>query len=42
MITLFKDHKIQSKLWTKANFVRELGDIEYNVQRVPVYLQNFI
>ena len=51
MITLFKDHKIKSKFQTKANFVRELGYIEYNVQKVqkvqnvqkiPIYPQNFI
>ena len=34
MITLFKDHKNKSKFQTKANFVRGLGYIEYNVQKV--------
>ena len=45
MITLFKDHKIKSKFQTKANFVRGLGYIKYNaqnVQKVPIYPQNFI
>ena len=42
MIPLFKDKKIQSKLQTKANFVRGLSYIEYNAQRVPIYPQNFI
>ena len=42
MITLFKDHKIKSKFRTKATFVRGLGYIEYNVQKVPIYPQNFI
>ena len=42
MIPLFKDQKIQSKFKTKANFVRGLSYIEYNVQRVLIYPQNFI
>ena len=37
MITLFNSHKIKSKFQTKANFVRGLGYIEYNVQKVPIF-----
>ena len=42
MITLFKDHKIESKFQNKANFVRGLDYIKYNVQKAPIYPQSFV
>ena len=42
MITLFKDHKNKSKFKTKANFVRRLGYIQYDAQKVLIYPENFI
>ena len=42
MITSFKDHKIKSKFQTKANFVRGLGYIQYDAQKVLIDPENFI